>query len=192
MSLDLERYLDAGLRYRFESGPETAKTLEDAMQNGLNCVALAHLVLRDMFGAEIEPSVRCFEMFNDNQRFRDIPFNAPNLLGPAIRVGDLFWFGLDQPRIRIEQFAPDYANDGNLTNCKDFAVKHVGIFTGDDEEGDPLILHASWDEGTNAVWPLSQFAAYGRYRRIYAVRRYKTEAVLQEDRNNSLAALRDF
>ena len=44
------RYLDPGFRYVRTQVPALVRTHEDALRDGLNCVALAHLVTRELFG----------------------------------------------------------------------------------------------------------------------------------------------
>jgi hypothetical protein len=44
------RYLDPGFRYVKSQNPALVRCRDDALRDGLNCVALAHLVIRDLFG----------------------------------------------------------------------------------------------------------------------------------------------
>lgn len=44
------RYLDPAFRYVRCQSPARVRSREDARRAGLNCVALAHLVIRDLFG----------------------------------------------------------------------------------------------------------------------------------------------
>jgi hypothetical protein len=53
-------------------------------------------------------------------------------------------------------------------------IANMGIFTGGRDSGDdPLILHASPVDQTNAVWPLRRFREYPRYGTIYKVMRLR-------------------
>jgi hypothetical protein len=91
-----------------------------------------------------------------------------------MRAGDLVWFGPDRPRVRLDEFVPQYDGD-ELANPGDVPVKHVAICTDARGDGDRLMLHASSVDGTNALWPLRRFRAYDRYRRIHAIRRLRQE-----------------
>jgi hypothetical protein len=91
-----------------------------------------------------------------------------------MRAGDLVWLGVDGPRVKLDEFVPQYDGD-ELANGGDFPVKHVAVCTGTRDDGDHLLLHASSADGTNTLWPLRKFAGYDRYRRIYAIRRLRRE-----------------
>jgi hypothetical protein len=90
----------------------------------------------------------------------------------ALRLGDLVWFGVEEPAIETHEFQPLYEN-GQLVNWSDFPVKHVAISTGESNDGDPLLLHSTSIAGTNVIWPMSSFATYRRYRKHYGVTRLK-------------------
>jgi hypothetical protein len=139
----------------------------------MNCVSLAHLTTKEVFSFSLPPHLHCAELYLDCTYFEDVP-SIENL-----EAGDLIWFGVDDPRIQPEEFEPVYDN-GQLINWREFPVKHVGVHTGEFEDDDPLVLHATHIERTNAVWPLSRFADYSRYRKIYSVRRLKDDYKTQK------------
>ena len=141
----------------------------DAARGGVNCVALAHLVIRDLFGAQLPPELQSFELFNDLADFEAVP------AGYGLEAGDLVWFGRDQPGVALRAFTPRYVA-GELVNFDDFPVNHVAICTGSrDDAGDYLLLHASSREGTNSAWPMRRFLGYDRYRRVYATTRLRPQ-----------------
>ncbi|ADP79988.1 hypothetical protein [Pseudofrankia inefficax] len=159
-------YLDPAFRYEWSRGPARVASRAEALRGGLNCVALAHLVLQDLFGHRLPASLRSLEMFRDRAHFEPVPAQA------RPRAGDLVWFGVADPPVPPEEFVPRY-RDGELLNFRDFAVNHVAIHTGDRVGDDFLLLHASSTEGTNALWPLRRFADYPRYARTYGIRRLR-------------------
>lgn len=163
---NFESYLDPAYVYNFTQGPNVVRSHEDAKQYGLNCVALAHLVLEDVYGTQLPANMRCYEMFTDDEHFDTVPDVA------AVQAGDLVWFGVANPKLDVTDFVPIYQND-ELVNWPDFPVKHVGIAIGKEEQQDPSILHATWFAGTNVIWPLSKFARYQKYAKIYGIQRYK-------------------
>ena len=156
-------YLDPSFRYVRSQGPLRVRSRADAARGGVNCVALAHLVIRDLFGVDLPPQLQSFELFNDLADFEPVP------AGYELEAGDLVWFGTDQPGVPLRDFTPRYAA-GELVNFDDFPVNHVGICTDSrDDTGDYLLLHASCRDGMNSAWPMRRFGEYDRYRRVYAI-----------------------
>jgi hypothetical protein len=159
-------YLDPAFRYVWSQSPARVRSREDALRDGLNCVALAHLVLRDLFGHVLPASYQSLELFQDRRYFEPVDDLARS------RAGDLVWFGVAEPRLPLDEFVPLF-EDGELLNVADFPVNHVAVHTGEHLGGDPLLLHASSLDGTNALWPLRRFADHPRYGRIYGVHRLR-------------------
>jgi hypothetical protein len=158
-------YVDPAFRYVHSQGPPRVRSRADAARSGVNCVALAHLVIRDLFGFELPPALQSFELFNDLTDFEPVPATY------GLLPGDLVWFGTDHPSVALRDFTPRYLA-GELVNFDDFPVNHVAICTGSqDDTGDYLLLHASHRDGTNSVWPMRRFRDYDRYRRVYAITR---------------------
>lgn len=167
MSDVLSRLAQAEIVYDWWRGPQEVRSIEDAVANGANCVALAHLAIGT---AVLSPKLHCFEMVGDRQRFETV--KDLNDLRPA----DLFWFGQDVPEDVLAAFEPQYNQDQWLLNWQDNPVNHVAIFTGyRDHGGEPLLLHASPEDGRNAIWPLAKFAQYPRYKKLWRVSRFAGE-----------------
>lgn len=171
----LGQYLDPAFTYRFTGGPEVVRSKRDAWEDGLNCIALSHLVLSDLFDYALPPELHCAEMYTDNSHFTHLPNLAPGVPDlTAMRRGDLVWFGRDDAPIAPEEFEPAY-REGKLVNWADFPVKHTAIFTGlhDSRSHSPLLMHATHHEGGVAVWPLSAFGTgeFKRYERLFDVTR---------------------
>lgn len=167
MSRQLDRYVDSDFVYRFMQNPDVVRSEEDARRDGINCVSLAHLALKELFEKELPEDLLCAELYADRDYFDHFD-SLDNL-----QTGDLVWFGIENPRIMPDDFTPLY-EQGRLVNWRDFPIKHVAISTGErDETGDELLLHSTYYEGTNTIWPLSQFASYERYRRTYGISRLK-------------------
>jgi hypothetical protein len=162
------RYLDPAFRYVRSQIPARARSREDALREGLNCVALAHLVTRDLFGYTLPAWYQSLELVRDLAHFEAVPDQD------SMQAGDLVWLGTDQPLVSLDEFVPRYRGD-ELLNFSDFPVNHVAICTGARADGDHLLLHASTVDGTNALWPLRRFDNYARYRRMYAIRRLRPE-----------------
>jgi hypothetical protein len=162
------RYLDPAFRYVRSQVPALARSREDALREGLNCVALAHLVTRDLFGYTLPAWYQSLELVRDLAHFEPVPDQD------RMQAGDLVWLGVDRPVVGLDEFVSRYRGD-ELLNFGDFPVNHVAICTGTRDDGDHVLLHASTVDGTNALWPLRRFDDYDRYRRIYAIRRLRHE-----------------
>jgi hypothetical protein len=161
----MEQYLGNQYVYRFRNNPDRVRSREDAVRYGLNCVSLAHLVLKDLFDYELPAELGCAELYRDQEHFEPVESVG------AMQRGDLVWFGVAEPRVQAVEFTPRY-EDGQLVNWADFPVKHVAIHTGE-RRPDHQLLHATYVEGTNAVWSLGKFANYGRYKKLYGITRLK-------------------
>ena len=161
----LETYIDPQYVYKFTQGPDVVRSREDALRDGINCISLAHLALRDLFDYELPAELFCLELYYDREHFTEVG-GLENM-----QAGDLVWLGLASPTVEIEDFVPRYKN-GRLTNWSESPVKHAAIFTGEkDQSSDHLLLHSTPYEGTNAVWPLKMFSRHKRYRKVYGITR---------------------
>lgn len=161
----LKEYLDSSYVYQYIQGPNRVRSKYDALRQGINCVSLAHLALKDLFAYQLPPELDCFELYNDHDHFQPVA-NLENM-----QTGDLVWFGRQSPKIEPEDFIPMY-QDGHLLNWPEFPVRHIAIYTGEFDE-DYLLLHSTEFEGTNVVWPLVKFENYPRYRKLYGITRLK-------------------
>lgn len=167
----LQHFLNPAIRYEFWQGPAQVRTEADALQNGLNCVSLAHLVLEHLFGKTLPPELHCYEMFADQEQFSTIP-------PEGMRLGDLVWFGPRAPSTAPCSFIPQYIpGSSHLENWRESPVRHMAIHTGETVYDDPLMLHATPHEGTTAIWPLSQFEGYPRYAKICRIGRFVGNAL---------------
>jgi hypothetical protein len=67
------RYLDPAFRYAKSQNPARVRCRDDALRDGLNCVALAHLVIRDLFGYTLPAQLQALELVRDLEHFDAIP-----------------------------------------------------------------------------------------------------------------------
>ena len=136
------------------------------MSDGLNCVSLAHLIIRDLFGYVLPATYQCTELSADQEHFMSV--SSPSLMRP----GDLVWLGVADPTASIHDFIPRFEN-GRLANFNEYPINHVAIYTGVCDHGDYLLIHASQVDQTNTVWPLRTFTDHDRYCKIYAIMRLR-------------------
>lgn len=168
MNKVIESYIDPGFRYDFTKGPDVVRSREDALRNGINCVSLAHLVLRDMFDYELPAELFCTEMYFDRQHFTSADSDT------NLQLGDLVWLGTSKPTVRVEAFVPRYAGK-ELVNWSDFPVNHVAIATGEtNPNGDALLLHSTHITGTNVIWSSQAFQTHPGHEQVYGITRLKT------------------
>jgi hypothetical protein len=107
------RYLDPAFRYVKSQKPALVSCRDDALREGLNCVALAHLVIRDLFGYVLPARLQALELVRDLEHFEPVP--DPE----HMQAGDLVWLGVVRPRVEQEEFVPRYDGD-ELVNGGDF------------------------------------------------------------------------
>jgi hypothetical protein len=161
-------YLDPAFRYVFSQGPDRVRSRQDALSDGLNCVSLAHLIIRDLFGYVLPATYQCTELSTDQEHFISIPSAS------LMRPGDLVWLGFADPAASIEDFVPRF-EDGRLANFHEYPINHVAICTGIYDHGDHLLIHANQVDQTNTVWPLRAFEYHDRYRKVHAIMRLRPE-----------------
>src|ERR1700712_5367578 len=98
----MEQYIGDQYVYRFMNNPDRVRSREDAERYGLNCVSLAHLVLKDLFDCELPPELGCAELFRDKEHFEPVAGIE------AAQTGDLVWFGVEKPKVEVAEFNPRY------------------------------------------------------------------------------------
>lgn len=141
---DFRTYLN--LPYNFRNGPDR-KDDPQVKEEGINCQILTHFVLEELTDHRLSADIRSKEIFDDDEQF--IPIGTQD----GLVHGDIFMFG--------------------RKNLKDPRKLHLAIFTGEeDNEGDPILIHATTVEQKVALWPMRQFQLYKRYEILYAVKRF--------------------
>lgn len=162
----LAQFIDDRYIYKFSHGPNLVQTKEQAIRNGINCVSLAHLALRELFDVTLPATLMCSELHRDRNYFKELDVEEER------RTGDLEWFGIEDPSIVPSDFVPHY-EDGELVNWRDYPIKHVAIHTGEESVDGALLLHSTSITGTNSIWPHSIFKKYRRYKKSYGVTRLR-------------------
>lgn len=160
---ELSQFISDDFRYKFSHGPNIIHSKEQARREGINCISLAHLALKALYGVTLPSALMCSELHQDREYFEEVTHKD-------MIAGDLVWFGVQDPIIGPDQFVPVY-EDGELINWKEYPVKHVAIATGEINHDDPLLLHSTNLTGTNVIWPMRLFAEHRRYRQLYGVTR---------------------
>lgn len=164
---NLAWWLSAGLRYRFESGPNLVGSREEAQSRGINCICLAHLLLGELFGVRLPSALRCVELFADQAFFCDL---APE---EGFRLGDICFFGPEEQYGRLGRFRPRYAG-AELRNWHEFPRLHVAlVIDGSDQAGSVCLVHACFEQGGVVEWKLEEFLSRRRYGRLYLRKRLK-------------------
>lgn len=190
ISEPLAQFLDPAYTYQFTQNPDVVRTKDDALREGINCVSLAHLAIKELFGYSLPPHLCCAELYLDQEYF------TPVKSLDQLKIGDLVWFGVENAPCSPNEVKLRYDSRGKLVNWHEFPVKHVAIFAGklaasavrvskaitpdttSTESGsvEPLLLHAT-QSGTAGVvlWPLSHFSEYARYRKLWGITRFVTQ-----------------
>lgn len=156
--------------YNWERGPKQVRSAEDARE-GLNCVALAHLALKDLANIQLPSALHCFEMFRDMRSvgdfFRPVAGGVQNMI-----EGDIVWLGHQASDRIVEGFTPDYDNQLHLRNNRAFPLRHLALYTGemDTETGHPLMFHTSRETGIE-IAPLPAIMEWEPHEQIHGIGR---------------------
>jgi hypothetical protein len=163
----LGQFLNPEYAYKFSQNPNVVRTKEDALRSGINCISLAHLVIKELFDYELPPDLLCAELYLDHEHFEPVADTT------KMQLGDLVWFGASNFGKDPFEVELRYGKHGQLINWREFPVKHVAIYTGLTESCDPLLLHATFVGGVNnTVWPMSKFRSYQRYKKMHGITRF--------------------
>lgn len=164
----LQKYIDDRFVFNVNQGPRDVPDIELALETGINCITLAHLAVHSLFVYRLPQNLHFYELFTDTTHFDEVDDISKG------EIGDLIWFGPNDPNLSTDNFIPLYRGD-ELINWRDYPVRHVGVLQSFSEQGEAQILHATKFAGTNVIWPLGQFQDYDRYQRIYGMRRLRPE-----------------
>ena len=157
----VEQVLGYNLAYDFERGPREVRSFDDARRGGLNCVALAHLVVADQFGVVLPDYLQCTELFFDRTYTKPVRKTD-------VRPGDLAWLGRSSAT-SPHTFMPVY-HGGRLLNWDAFPINHVGIVVSDADE--PMrILNASQYDESVVVSSLEDLQKRPRYSHLHGLSR---------------------
>jgi hypothetical protein len=174
MSKVFESYLNSGCVYSFANGPDVIRSREQAAQQGLNCIALMHLLIRELFDIELPDYLKGWEMYRDNPYLSKVPSMHD------IKLGDMFFFGRDQLPSYAVQYAPQYDDKNELINRaagdkligQQYAGVHLAMHTGEfNSAREPMLIHTNKIEGTIVIWPLARFLGLEQYSTIHAIKR---------------------
>lgn len=169
-------------RYCYSSGPDVVSSWEDAGRHGLNCGALAHLLILDLFDIRLPQHLLPLEMYYDREWFDAIPIASPIEAGEWLR-GDIAFFGKASTPENIATYRAAFDSHGRIVDWKQHPHLHVTFCTGERVNGQPLFIHATnfrkkLEGRTNDIlfWPLSQFLATKTYNCLCGIRRLRGDA----------------
>lgn len=160
-----------GHKYNYAHGPliETA----DAIDSGVNCQLIIHILLEECLGVGLPKNMRSFELFFDTLYTKAISKNATILTaceyeqkgltdflhtGEQVAIGDIFFFSW----LRSSYSCPKYY--------------HMALVT-DVSSGEPVLTHAvqfgNVELDTVVTWSLTDIfqRPSGRYGRLLGIKR---------------------
>lgn len=147
MALDRYQHL-VGIPYELGNGPEVVVAGKSLHDVGTNCQALFHAVLA-LHGKTLPVTMRSKELFEDTTYFETIV----------------------QGHFRLHELDTVLFGSQRLTDPRKL---HIAVHVGEhDEQGQPLLIHATRVESKVTIWPFVQFSLYQQYKRIYAVKRLR-------------------
>lgn len=169
--MDFYVYTRRGLSYSYLSGANMVHSWEDAEARGLNCGALAQLLLQDLFQISFRVPLLPFESYWRTDLLQDLAAND------SWETGDLFFFSSERSATELAIYTPDWDTAGNfltLDCLRDHPHLHIAVYTGEvNEVGEPRLIHATPAVNGVAIWPLSRFETWICYEQLLKVRRLK-------------------
>lgn len=148
LQTELYRYTCLDWTYDVNANPTLAWSKDHA--NIVNCQSFIHSVYHGVLGIRLPLGLWSQEFYEDRDFFYSVADDVLNNL-QNLRLADIFLFGRQ-----------------HNTNPK---LLHLGLFSGEFRENNPLIVHANmYDKGVG-VWPLTVFSQYLRYEKIFDVKR---------------------
>lgn len=161
-----QHFAEGVFRYRFTSGPDVVQTPEQALEHGLNCVALAHLLLKALRGCHLPPQCQAIEMYSPNPHLQVVASLQ------EVQMGDVIFVGRAGMQAALDVFVPRYDAAGGLTNWREFPGLHLCVYTGErDADDSPLFIHVNGQDDGVAVWSLARIQQHPRYAALYAIKR---------------------
>jgi len=154
-----------GVSYKYDSCP-LIDSLSKIFTEGINCELFVHIILELFFLSSLPKWLRAKEMYEDDNFVKDVTDGF-------YQAGDVFFFS---PR---ENINPMYF--------------HLAIMVGQNEEGVPMLAHASnYMNGSNdavRIWPLNYFLQQKKYKFLQAVKRVrinpKYSSIAEEEQYNA-------
>lgn len=168
-------FLDKGYKYNYRNGPNVISSQEQALKDGINCIGLMHLLIRELFGIRLPQNLRVLEIYNDNPYFKTIDKLED------IQMGDIIFLGRKQLPEYIFLYKPQYDKEKNLINEEEgraaigekYAGYHTVMHTGDkDKNGNPLVIDIERIVDTVKVWSLNELMEEERYEVLYKIKRF--------------------
>ena len=161
-----QRFIEGDFHYRFASGPDVVQTPEQALEHGLNCVALVHLLLKALWGCHLPLDCQSIEMYYPNPHLQVVSSLQ------EMQMGDVIFVGRAGMQAALDAFVPRYDPTSRLTNWREFPGLHLCVYTGlHDADGSPLFIHANGQDNGVAIWSLARIQQHPRYAVLYAIKR---------------------
>lgn len=152
-----------GLPYDYNRGPELANDFETA-KLGLNCVALIHIIYKEVFSVSLEPSLRAVELYYPNESFENLDLDSEK------RLGDIAFWARDNIKDVLTDYRPGFDEEGNLIGKCPF---HLAMYIGENKKNEALFIHANCIDKNVGIWTENRIRSYIRYSTVLALKRCK-------------------
>jgi hypothetical protein len=163
-----EPLLAAGRAYDYDQTPAHYFSVAEQERTGTNCKVLGHEFTRTVLGIELSTDLQIAEAyFGADDATSPLRRVRPN---ESLRLGDWILYGRPDavhPRLVL----PRFDNDGNMTNWREFAVNHQGVYLGE-HHGQQMILHATPEDAVT-ISPQREIQRSRRTSVIYDVLRLR-------------------
>lgn len=174
MNAVIQSFLDKGYIYNFQNGPNIITSEEQALEQGINCIGLMHLLIKRLFGITLPQNLRVLEIYNDNPYFKTVDKEE------ELQIGDIVFLGRKQLPEYIHLYKPQYDKQKNLINEDDgrtiIGDKHAGyhtvMYAGEkDKDGRQLFIDIEKATDEVKVWTLQELMANEKYEVLYRIKR---------------------
>jgi len=172
-----QNFLNKDFKYNFEKGPNVVTSESQAIKEGINCIGLMHLLLKQLFNVNIPGNLRVLEIFNQNPYFETLK----SLDG--LKTGDILFLGRKDLPEYISKYKPKYNEQGELVNEKEgediignkYAGYHTAMFTGEKTaDNQPLVVDIQKATDKIKLWNLKELMKDEKYQVLYKIKRLIT------------------
>ena len=174
MHKTFEKYLNSSLRYEKLSGPDKVSSFDDAKKYGLNCGALVHILIKELFNFKLPKELMCIELSYDQKYFKDVTKSK------NIKRGDISILAKEGISHLFEPFKGEYISTEKIYDISKHPRIHLLMYTGEsNSNGSPLLIHSNpLSENAIEIAPIENILKNKNYKKEYKRCRLRDEMKL--------------
>ena len=166
-----EKYLKIPLKYEKLSGPDKISSIDDAKKYGINCGALVHILINELFKIEFPKELMCIELSYDQEYFKDATDD------PDIKLGDISILAKEGISQLLKPFESEYISNGRISDFRKHPRIHLLMYTGEtDSLGSPLLIHSNpHSDNAIEISTLEKIMRHKNYEQEYKICRLRED-----------------